>query len=199
MSAPQSCGKSASLPARIPWFWKRGTIRDSSLHPDPLGKTNFFVLSEKYLGTRDLRQVNTEVGVFPPRLKLYRHCGGRNMAEGRNLCSPAERLSEAPQGPLCQKSRDFAADVKPWHKDRGRALGSAAGAMGFSNSTSSSQPAVLLDLLHTMRKYHDEPWLLHHVVTHMLVLAGHHHNGLLAGDALGHVVLIVAPVHLSCL
>lgn len=28
-------------------------IRYASLYPDPLGKTNFFVLSEKYLGTRE--------------------------------------------------------------------------------------------------------------------------------------------------
>lgn len=57
----------------------------------------------------------------------------------------------------------------------------------------------LLYLFHAMRKYHDKSWLLHHVITHMLVLTGHHDHSLLARDALGHVVLIVAPVHLSCL
>lgn len=41
-----------------------------------------------------------------------------------------------------------------------------------------------------MHKYHDELWLLHYVVTHVLVLTGHHHYSLLARDALGHMVLI---------
>lgn len=66
----QCCMKSASLPTGIPWFGKRGTIRNASLHPDPLGKTNFFVLSENIwepgIGTRDLSQENTKVGISPP-------------------------------------------------------------------------------------------------------------------------------------
>lgn len=31
----------------------------------------------------------------------------------------------------------------------------------------------------------------------MLVFTGHHHHGLLAGDALGHIVLVIPPVHLT--
>ena len=48
-----------------------------------------------------------------------------------------------------------------------------------------------------MGEDHDEAGLQDHVLSHVLVLAGHHHHGLLAGDALGHVVLVVAAVHLA--
>lgn len=47
-----------------------------------------------------------------------------------------------------------------------------------------------------MRKDHDQARLQDHVLSHVLILAGHHDHRLLAGDALGNVVLIVAPVHL---
>lgn len=69
----------------------------------------------------------------------------------------------------------------------------------FCSPSLPANPSRLLYLFHAMREDHDKPRLLHHVIAHVLVLAGHHDDGLLAGDALGHVVLVVAPVHLSCL
>lgn len=80
----------------------------------------------------------------------------------------------------------------------GRTQGPAAGMTGSSDFhlLLRARPDRLY-LFHAMRKYHDKPRLLHHVVAHVLVLTGHHDHSLLARDALGHVVLIVTPVHLS--
>lgn len=47
-----------------------------------------------------------------------------------------------------------------------------------------------------MSEDHDQAGLQDHVFAHVLILAGHHHHRLLAGDELGHVVLVVASVHL---
>lgn len=47
-----------------------------------------------------------------------------------------------------------------------------------------------------MSKDHDQARLQDHVLSHVLILTGHHHHRLLAGDLLGNVVLVVAPVHL---
>ena len=50
--------------------------------------------------------------------------------------------------------------------------------------------------LDTVREYHDEPRLEDHVVAHVHVLARHDGDGLPAGDAPAHVLLVLPPVHL---
>lgn len=118
------------------------------------------------------------------------------MAKGRTgfTCWKAEQ--SAP-GPLRHQSRECVWLNYPWHKDSGTLRARRLEQWGFPILPLPNSHCALSDLLHTVCKDHDEPWLLHHVIAHVLVLAGHHHNSLLARDALGHVVLIVAPVHLS--
>lgn len=53
----------------IPWFWRRGTVRDASLHPDPLEKMSIFVLSEN-IWNQDPRQENrNRGGDFPNQME----------------------------------------------------------------------------------------------------------------------------------
>lgn len=142
----------------------------------------------------DSWQENTKVGTFPLD-RIYRHFRRKNMAKGRNLCLPLKAERSVPVPFSAKKHGNLRLGLK---EKTGRTQGPAAGVTGFSDFhllPTASQ--ALLYLLHAMRKYHDQAWLLHHVISHMLVLTGHHHNSLLARDALGHVVLIKAPVHLS--
>lgn len=50
--------------------------------------------------------------------------------------------------------------------------------------------------LHAVREDQHQARLQDHVLVHVLVLAGHHHHRLFAGDAPRCVVLVVAPVGL---
>lgn len=89
----QSCSLNAAwseqacLPAWIPRLWKRGTIRNASLHPDPLGKTTVFVLSENIWEPGILVR-KYRSGDFSTLTENLQTLWGRNIAKGRNLGSP---------------------------------------------------------------------------------------------------------------
>lgn len=82
----------ASLPAWIPWFWKRGTIRNASLHPDPLGKTNVFVLSEN-IWEPGILVSKYRSGDFSTLTENLQTLWGEEYSKRQELGFPAERLS----------------------------------------------------------------------------------------------------------
>lgn len=137
-----------------------------------------------------------EAGKPPPRLRT-------STSKGRNMAEEGIWISHLKGGAQCLRTlwctgRGAAPKASRTLRTVWRTQGPVAGVMGsVDHHLFLTTWQVLLDLFHTVCKYHDKPWLLHHVISHVLVLTGHYHHSLFARDALGHVVLIVAPVHLS--
>lgn len=129
--AAHCCVEAASQPAQMPWFRRRGTVRDSSLHLDPVGKTNVFVLSENIWEPGILGRRIQKWG-FLHQTETLQTFGGMNMATGRNLGSPTERLTEVPQPrSFVSEKQGVCGSMTSRGIRTGRTQGLAAGALGF--------------------------------------------------------------------